>query len=531
MPWHAIVLHFKFQTASCFAMYRLQDQFLSSRSRSYSLPSLSSYRGPPSQVPLRGFSSTGFESIQQVRLNELDHRPDSQISSLGNPSELDIGVCIHNSSVSNARSTLHLRPEISTRLQVGYIKPESILHEGGGSQLSVPIQSGHVSLDESVVVVGNSQNVSTECTSNMAIYSETIDNENNLGSPGNEITAHNSFEVSLASRFTRLPNLTISVYFAAAISVTSFSIYYAWNASLRLNPSQRFLFGDPDNTILAINLLSYLSTILVNSLTNLAFDQLRWTLCYSQGLTFLNFLSLSPATGIVGLVHLIFSPVPRPSRNIDSFRHRIWSLERLVLMLCLIDRRIILYAFHGVLGFILLLNIAFEPLFLQTEMRSQARGGVFPFNSSRTLEYSDTLLQAEVLSSFRATTGSALFQRPYLQFVGNYSIDACVRENTSCAQIYLIQSPPFVLEIQGFPLPGSGLTGFSPNWDWERSYLKAFQTPIYHIFLSYRLGRYNFESTECRDYGYPGQIFSICARDMLNSDGPSSVLIGITHSI
>lgn len=137
-------------------------------------------------------------------------------------------------------------------------------------------------------------------------------------------------EITLISQFTLIPNFSVLTVMALSITVTSFTVYYSWNASFTSNPSSTFLWNQPDNTIFSINLLSYISTVLVTKLIDATCDQMRWAKSSkTRGMKVLSFLALSPATSVTGLIHLLFSPVPRVAAPIiESIGHRLWSFQR-----------------------------------------------------------------------------------------------------------------------------------------------------------------------------------------------------------
>jgi hypothetical protein len=135
--------------------------------------------------------------------------------------------------------------------------------------------------------------------------------------------------VTLSSRLSRVPNFSPWLLAACSIAVTSFTVYYGWNASFSSTPSAHFLWNRPDNTIFTVNLLSYLATILVGTLVTATCDQLRWTKCCAkEGMPFLKFLALSSATPVSGLLHLLLSPLPPVFSLLRSMGPRLWSLQR-----------------------------------------------------------------------------------------------------------------------------------------------------------------------------------------------------------
>ena len=138
--------------------------------------------------------------------------------------------------------------------------------------------------------------------------------------------------ITLSSQMTNTPNLSVLLLAVGSILLTCFAIYYGWNASL--SSDVRFLWDRPDYTIFTVNLLSYVATLLLTNLITSTCDQLRWKKsCTENGMPFLSFLALSPGTSVLGLIHLLFSPWPRPVLSFRSSGHRIWSLQRYPLLI------------------------------------------------------------------------------------------------------------------------------------------------------------------------------------------------------
>lgn len=117
-----------------------------------------------------------------------------------------------------------------------------------------------------------------------------------------------------------------------------------------------------------------------------------------------------------------------------------------------------------------------------------------------------------------------MYSRPFLRPIAIYPVGACPGTNSSCMQFYLIQNAPFVNELQGFPAANPG---FTQKWRWDPAYLKAFQTPIFHVSLIFRLGRYSFEDSDCRMYGYPRKVFELCIKDVMRDGRARGTEIGI----
>ena len=138
-------------------------------------------------------------------------------------------------------------------------------------------------------------------------------------------------EVILDSQVTLIPDFWTMTLVVISISVTGFTVYYSWNASIALNPSQHFLWFQPNVTVFTVNILSYIATVFVKALIDATCDHIRWRQSSREkGMSVLSFLALSSATSLWGLVHLLFSPVPRIQSTSQSMSHRLWSLQRYV---------------------------------------------------------------------------------------------------------------------------------------------------------------------------------------------------------
>lgn len=81
-------------------------------------------------------------------------------------------------------------------------------------------------------------------------------------------------EVVVGSQLTVIPDLWTWRLVGIAITVTSFKVCYAWNASFALNTSEKFLWLQSDTTIFMIS-LSYVATVLVSALITATCGQIR----------------------------------------------------------------------------------------------------------------------------------------------------------------------------------------------------------------------------------------------------------------
>jgi hypothetical protein len=137
-------------------------------------------------------------------------------------------------------------------------------------------------------------------------------------------------EVVLRSKLTWIPDFWTWGMVATAISTTSFSVYYAWNAAFRQIPSRQFYGCKQIPPFFTINILSYIATVMFKQLIDTTCDQIRWSRgCQKGGISFLSFLALSSATTTSGLIHLLLSPIPRLSSfTTHNLVHRVWSFQR-----------------------------------------------------------------------------------------------------------------------------------------------------------------------------------------------------------
>jgi hypothetical protein len=128
----------------------------------------------------------------------------------------------------------------------------------------------------------------------------------------------------------------ISVWFLAIITSASvsFTFYFAYNCSVETPRSQNLIFSTPQNTILALNVLSQASILLLTGLTNDAFEMVRWSLvCSEKGIPTLSFFVLGQSVSYYGVLRVFFdgfqgalSMPPRIFFNPDS--PRIWGFQR-----------------------------------------------------------------------------------------------------------------------------------------------------------------------------------------------------------
>ena len=107
----------------------------------------------------------------------------------------------------------------------------------------------------------------------------------------------------------------------------SFTVFFAYNCSLRSPASQRLLLSTPARTINALNVLSHITIFLLQLVVSEAFEAVRWALAGSPpGVSSFTFFILSRATSPFGILYLL----PKTHRNHKSVLtgHRLWGSQR-----------------------------------------------------------------------------------------------------------------------------------------------------------------------------------------------------------
>ena len=141
-------------------------------------------------------------------------------------------------------------------------------------------------------------------------------------------------EISLISRFPYSREIKPWLLALAATVITTFSIYYAYNAAHPHGPFENLLWRNPEWTIFTINLLTYATGLILDQFHLLVCEELRWSYSSTdEGISFLSFLSLSSSASTLGLLHFLFSPFP-PARwfekRLRGSTHRWWSFQRYI---------------------------------------------------------------------------------------------------------------------------------------------------------------------------------------------------------
>lgn len=142
---------------------------------------------------------------------------------------------------------------------------------------------------------------------------ETNSIERDFGSRGFAATSspgvaspllHRTAGVRLQSTFRQFFWTWLLAFFAACW--ITFTIYFAYNCTLEKPLSTTLIFSSPDNTLLALNILSHGTILFLKELTSAVFEAVRWAFASSnKGIPAYSFLSLGRATNLFGILILI----------------------------------------------------------------------------------------------------------------------------------------------------------------------------------------------------------------------------------
>jgi hypothetical protein len=108
-----------------------------------------------------------------------------------------------------------------------------------------------------------------------------------------------------------------------------FTIIFAYNCTLDHPLVESLVLATPTRTILVLSILSQFTIFLVGELMTAAFEALRWALACSQnGLSAFSFFILGRATGLLGVLDLLFR---RDRIEHDGLKqtHLLWGGQRL----------------------------------------------------------------------------------------------------------------------------------------------------------------------------------------------------------
>jgi hypothetical protein len=110
----------------------------------------------------------------------------------------------------------------------------------------------------------------------------------------------------------------------------AFTFFFACNISAEQPVSTNLIFDQPNNSVLALNILSQISMFLLYELTTALLEAIRWTIaCTESGSSAFTFLILSRATNIIGVFSLLMSKGTTPGK-IQKDGHRLWGIQRYI---------------------------------------------------------------------------------------------------------------------------------------------------------------------------------------------------------
>jgi len=107
-----------------------------------------------------------------------------------------------------------------------------------------------------------------------------------------------------------------------------FVAYYVQQTLTVQKPALGALLFSPSTTVAVINAMSTILVTLIAGLYAMVFDAVRWQLAARErGVRYITFLSLSAATSLWGVVHLVL---------LTGF-HQIWCIQRYISPTIIID--------------------------------------------------------------------------------------------------------------------------------------------------------------------------------------------------
>ena len=108
-----------------------------------------------------------------------------------------------------------------------------------------------------------------------------------------------------------------------------FTIIFAYNCTLDHPIFDSLVLATPARTILVLSILSQFTIFFVGELMTTAFEALRWAFACSQnGMSAFSFLILGRATGLLGVLGLLFRWDQIEHDGLKQ-NHRLWGSQRL----------------------------------------------------------------------------------------------------------------------------------------------------------------------------------------------------------
>jgi hypothetical protein len=102
------------------------------------------------------------------------------------------------------------------------------------------------------------------------------------------------------------------------------TLYYAHNATLS-NPNEHLIPDNSEWTIGILNFMSAGSALLLTILASTVLNRMRWVLATQpNGVESRNFIGMSPATNVIGVLGLLFSGKDKSSKREG------WLIQRCV---------------------------------------------------------------------------------------------------------------------------------------------------------------------------------------------------------
>ncbi|KAL4939924.1 hypothetical protein BDV06DRAFT_197802 [Aspergillus oleicola] len=260
------------------------------------------------------------------------------------------------------------------------------------------------------------------------------------------------------------------------LSITIFALT-VWIARTTLT-MQMSILGLTINSSSILTLLSIsqaIQSVLITTILFSLFEALNWTLIGREtGLSSISAIGLSPTTGVIGAIKIIFS-------RCSQFPDRVWPLLRLVLMIILWVSGIILFADTSV-------GVAYKPVF---DYRVAA--GVGRFNGSYVHSYIQLLQDREA---------------GYPYAIVPYTVQAMVN-NLVTTPMHTVAGKPVPVaacadnDCESYLLPGGLMTTtpWPPTNYSSAPVVQINNAPTVQLDFASGLSGHSFSEDDCTVYG------------------------------
>jgi hypothetical protein len=282
----------------------------------------------------------------------------------------------------------------------------------------------------------------------------------------------------------------------------AFTFFFACNISAEQPVATNLIFDQPNNSVLALNILSQISMFLLYELTTALLEAIRWTItCTESGSSAFTFLILSRATNIIGVFSLLMSKGTTPG-TIQKDGHRLWGIQRYITCRTA-NVRLFFVFLRGALAVLLLSNISFTTTQHVVHQFPIARAGLSPLNTSLTLtDQFNATATAQFWWYFPAILSDSLAVQPATPL--NCSGDQCQSYFFPGSMRNILLDPKLPpIGSNEFPGAISYLQNDAPGYQIDYSPVDPTDPPL--------------SLTDCRVYGIEIMAIQICLKKSNNS--------------